>query len=185
MTGLPTGTYTAEVRAIGYTPVRRIVNVVPGDGTTLDITLDKSAKLDTVRIMAQRGTLGQALFEQERRTSGLGHVFTADRLERDRPLRMADIFRMVPGIRVVPGMFGDMLVMRGASLEATCAPQVWIDGVLAMNDAPLDLFITPEQIVGAIAFTSAVSTPAQYAGGVSGCGAILLFTGDRRAALKR
>lgn len=185
LAGLPTGTYTAEIRAIGYSPVRQVVNVMPDDGATLDVKLDNAAKLDTIRIMAKRGTLGLARFDQARRATGLGWAITPEQLDRDQPLRMADMFRLIPGIRVIPGLFGDQILMRGAVTNAFCTPQVWIDGVPAMGDAPLDLLLTPEQVVGAIAYTSVVSTPAQYSTPLGGCGTILLFTGDRQAAKRK
>lgn len=185
LTGLPTGTYLAEVRAIGYAPIQRVVNVVPEDTAVVNIALDRAAKLDTMRIMARRGTFGASLFAQEVKMSGLAHVLTPEKLDRDRPMRMSDMFRTIPGVWARPGPFGDSLLMRGPSLQPYCTPLIWIDGVLAMSDMPLDLIMSPEQVVGAIVYTSAGSAPAQYGGTGNGCGAILLFTGDRQAAMKR
>lgn len=179
LTGLPTGTYTAEVRALGYAPLRSVVELVPGDGAALDVALDRAMRLDTVRINAQRRPRGLAQFEENRRLRGSGRFITPEMLEKRPPIRVTDLFRTIPGVRVVPGPNGDRVVMRGAVFSPWCTPELWIDGMRAVNDMSLDFLVSAQDVMAVEVYNSGPSAPAQLTG-MSGCGAIVLYTGDRK-----
>ena len=156
---LPLGSHTVDVRAIGYLPTRQIVDVLPGDSGRIEFNLDRMARLDTIRIMATREQI----------------------LERHPPLRVADMFRTIPGLRVVPAAGGDVVVMRGQSFGQWCAPELWIDGVRTVTNMGLDVLVNAQDVLAAEVYNSGAAVPAQLAG-FTGCGAIVLHTGMRERA---
>jgi hypothetical protein len=178
---LPLGSHTIDVRAIGYVPTRQIVDVLPGDSGRLELNLDRMARLDTIRIMATREQhLERRLadFELNRKTRGYGRYITPETLERHPPLRVADMFRTIPGLRVVPSVGGDAVIMRGQSFGQWCAPELWIDGVRTVSNIGLDVLVNAQDVLAAEVYNSGGMVPAQLAG-FSGCGAIVLYTGMR------
>jgi hypothetical protein len=184
---LPTGSYTVDVRAIGYVPLRQVVDVTPFDSGGVDIVLDRMATLDTVRIMATRGDLVTrrlAEFEYNRRVRATGRFIVPETLEKHPPMRVADIFRTIPGVRVVPASGGDQVIMRGQSLSQWCTPDIWIDGVrTSASDIGLDVLVNAQDILAAEVYNSGAAVPAQLAS-FSGCGAIVLYTGMRERVRK-
>ena len=178
---LPTGSYTAEVRAVGFQPVRTIIDVWPGDTTRLDVTLDKLVQLETVRVVSRAPNRGLQAFENNRRTRASGRFITPEMLDERPPIRTADVFRTIPGVRIVPGLFGDRIIMRAPSLSSWCTPDLWIDGMRVVNDVPLDMLVSAQDLLAAEVYASGPRAPAELTG-MSGCGAIVLYTGDRKAA---
>lgn len=181
---LPLGSHTVDVRAIGYLPTRQIVDVLPGDSGRIEFNLDRMARLDTIRIMATREQILErrlAEFELNRKTRGLGRFIPPEALERHPPLRVADMFRTIPGLRVVPAAGGDAVVMRGQSFGQWCAPELWIDGVRTVTNMGLDVLVNAQDVLAAEVYNSGAAVPAQLAG-FTGCGAIVLHTGMRERA---
>jgi len=182
LTNVPTGSWTAEVRAVGFAPLRTVVDIWPGDTTRFDVALDEVRQLEKVRVFAKGVAVPRSLerFENNRRTRGNGRFITPAMLDARPPLRTADIFRTIPGVRVVPSAFGDRIVMRAPSLSAWCTPELWIDGARVGNDVPLDLLVSAQDLLAAEVYASGPRAPAELTG-MSGCGAIVLYTGDRKA----
>lgn len=183
---LPTGSYTVEVRALGFAPMRQTVDLFPGDSGTLRLTLDKLQLLDPVRVAESRLTPTERRlrqFEDNRRMLASGRFITPEMIERSQPMRIADLFRTIPGTRIVPGMFGDIVVMRSPTMRGWCTPELWVDGVRLMNDMALDVLVSVQDLLAMEVYNGGALAPAQYSG-LSGCGAILLYTGVR-GAVKR
>ncbi|WP_353267184.1 hypothetical protein, partial [Gemmatimonas sp.] len=84
----------------------------------------------------------------------------------------------VPGVRVVPVMGGDRILMRGFGLTAYCSPDIWLDGMRLANDGSMDSFISPQWLRAVEVYPRSELAPAQYTG-MSGCGVILLWSGSR------
>ncbi|MDB4914541.1 MAG: hypothetical protein JWM95_2185 [Gemmatimonadetes bacterium] len=179
MVDAPAGTRMIEVRAIGYYPERRRVDVIP-DAKPIHISLSTlKAVLDTMKVSALRP--GWAGF-LERRRSGVGHYFTAADVTRRQPLMTSDLFRSIAGVRttVTHGM-DKRFVMRG-TFTHSCSPVIYI------NDRPmhgltadeLDTWIRPSEIAG-IEIYNGPGLPVQYQyspasfGGNSVCGAIVIW----------
>lgn len=181
LSDVPTGSHTLDVRAIGYVPLRRVVDVGADDGARLEVALERMARLDTVRIMAtreERLATRLADFENNRRLRVTGRFITPEALAKQPPLRTADVFRLIPGVRVVPAAGGDQVVMRGQSFSQWCTPELWIDGVRAVNTVGLDMLVNAQDVLAVEVYNSGAGVPAQLAG-FSGCGAIVFHTGMR------
>jgi len=181
---LPGGSHTMEVRAIGFSRRREMVNLRPDRPVEVDIRLTRMAVvLPEVEVKA---TAAKSEFDQ-RRTSmaGAGHFITRDDIERRNPLRTEDLFRGVPGFSVTPSGGFDYTVVstRGPGMNGQCSPDFYIDGAKVMVDPQIGggLPVNPAEIYGIETYSGAASTPAQYQS-QSGCGTILIWTqrGGRR-----
>ena len=107
----PTGTRTLEVRALGYYPERRKVDIV-ASAPPINIALSTlQAVLDTVKVRASRVSDRHLSGFEDRRRSGTGYYMRPDDIARRAPLETTDIFKSAPGIHMV----GDTIMMRGGS----------------------------------------------------------------------
>ncbi|MEP6730824.1 MAG: carboxypeptidase regulatory-like domain-containing protein [bacterium] len=173
----PAGTRMLEVRAVGYYPDHRRVDVVAG-ALPLRIQLSTlKAVLDTVRITASRLTDRHLSGFEERRRTGNGHYLVAADIAQRRPLTTTDIFRAMSGVRV-DGPRGDTasVLVRGTVAD-WCQPSIFLDGHLFahFNGADLDNLVSPEQIAAIEVYTGTTAPP-QWQQGMSGCGSIVIWT---------
>ena len=168
--GLPSGTQTLEVRALGYEPKRIPVELFRDRLTTVNVVLDRPVQtLDVVKVFG-KGNARLAAFERRRR-AGWGHVLTPADIERRHPLRLTDLFRTIPGVRVVPsGAFGNMILLRG------CPPTVFLNGVRLGEGAAgdLDLLASTTEITAVEVYTASMR-PAEFWG--NSCGSVVLWAG--------
>jgi hypothetical protein len=176
LSGLPGGTQSLEVRAIGYEPKRIAVDLSAKRPAAVDVVLDKQVVALNSVVVRDKGSRAERDFTGflERKKRGFGRFFTAEDIEQKNPLVMTDLMRLTPGMTVSPnGQFG--YVMRG---RGGCTPDVLVDGMRVMEGADeLDNLVRPGEVDGVEVYTSAADVPAQYAGiGGSSCGAVLVWT---------
>lgn len=187
MRELPTGTYTLDVRALGYLPVRQAVDIMEEGESVVDQRLEAvGTYLDTVRVTARAVYQSQERrdFEQRRRL-GFGTFMDEAYIERRQPFYVADLFRMTPGVRVMRGTFGDLVVMRGMGFEDSCLPTVFVDGMRVMNlDGDLDAVVNVSAIRLVEVYPRAGMAPAQFSA-FEGCGSVVIWTGARTTTLAR
>jgi hypothetical protein len=169
----PSGTQMLEVRALGFYPERRNVNVVAAS-SALQISLSTlKAVLDTVRIRASKlpNDLNGTGFNYRRR-SGAGRYVTPADLERLPVIVTSQIFRRMPGLKTDT----DTIMMRGA-FATWCAPSIFIDdrNVSFLTKDELDDYVQPEHILGVEVYSEG-SAPVQFQTGMSGCGSIVIWT---------
>ena len=167
--GLPAGTQSVEVRAIGFEPKRVAVDLTRDRLTTLDVILDRPVQtLDVVQVFG-KSTSSILAFERRRR-AGWGRFLTPADIERRHAIRTTDLFQTMPGVRVVPGRFGQTVLVRG------CAPTVYLNGMRLGEDAAgdLDLLANPSEITAVEVYTAA-GRPAEFWG--SPCGSIVVWAG--------
>lgn len=189
---VPFGTRMLEVRAIGYYPARRAVDVAEG-GPPVRVSLATlKSVLDTVRVTASRVLVHDLVGFQERRRIGIGHFVTPDDIARRASLNASDIFRAFPGVKLgwaedtlvadmtperpPPSGPRDRLILMRGSAERWCAPMIYLDGspLEWLNAEDIDAWVQPKDIAGIEVYTSA-TTPVQYQRAMNGCGAILLW----------
>jgi hypothetical protein len=187
LTGVPGGTRTLLVRAVGYYPAQRSVDVVPGAAPVHVQLMTFRAVLDTVKVTGRRIRDRYRGFE-ERRRSASGVFVTADQIARWRPLNTSDIFRFIPAVKVVHRAHESIVVLRGAiadtafadttaSAGTICQPMMFLNG-RNLFDIPLeaiDTVVLPEEI-DAIEVYVGGTVPPQYDDARRGCGAIVIWT---------
>ncbi|MCR4340045.1 MAG: TonB-dependent receptor [Gemmatimonadaceae bacterium] len=187
LVSVPLGTRTLEIRALGYYPERKTVDVVAGAPSIRTAMSTMRAVLDTVRITAAPLSENMRGFMERRRGSGMGRYLTPADIARHRPVFTSDIFGRVPGLEVVkPGiMYDGGISMRGLFADR-CSPAVYIDGhyMRSFGLVDIDDWVHPEEVAG-IEVYSAGMVPPQFQPGMSGCGSIVIWTRIRPASANR
>lgn len=167
---LPSGTYVIHFQRIGYQTLEEDVEVDANVETALTVRLvPEAVDLEPVMVtVTNRQPWFMRAFEQ-RRATAIGSFVTRKEIDRRRPRFVTDMFRTMPGVRVVPDRRGDQhLLMRGG-----CVPKLYIDGVAAYEGASIDLAVRPVE-VEAIEVYSNASVPIEYAH--DACGAVLIWS---------
>ncbi|HEY0151785.1 MAG TPA: carboxypeptidase regulatory-like domain-containing protein [Longimicrobium sp.] len=177
LTGAPSGTRVLEVRATGYYPVLRVVDIADG-ARPVRVTMSRlAAMLDTLRVTARSGgRAARAGFDERRRSLGVGRFITAEDIARRHALVISDVLDRVPGLARAQGPDGgEVLLMRSAFGDG-CAPTIYIDGLMmrALSGADIDVLVRAED-VGAIEVYSESQVPPQFQDPLSGCGSIVLW----------
>lgn len=184
---LPAGTYTLEVRALGYLPARHPVDIMQRGETVVDHRLEALGTfLDTVKVTAKAVFQSRERREFEmRRRQGFGTFMDEAYIEKRQPFYVADLFRMVPGVRVERGTFGDRVLMRGMGFSESCMPTVFVDGMRVMNlDGDLDAVVNVSAIRLVEVYPRAGIAPSQFQA-FEGCGSVVIWTGSRMAIPQR
>jgi hypothetical protein len=179
LTDAPMGTRMLEVRALGYYPERRRVDVVNGATPVRIVLTTFRAMLDTVRIRARRlADVHDSGFEQRKR-SGMGKYLTADDIAKRGSVFTSGIFRSIPGLRVLPTEGGDSIQMRGIFQGADwCTPDFYIDGkyMFTYDAEDLDASLLPKDIAAIEVYTESNAPPQFSRGLAGGCGSVVIWT---------
>ena len=181
----PLGTRILEVRAIGYYPDRRPVEVVAG-AVPVRVTLSTlKAVLDTVRIAVSRIPNRHGSGFEARRRSGMGRFLTPEDIARRTPIVTSDLFLAMPRVRVEmrSGNLERWITMRSAAGGGACSPALYVDGAhipawpegLTGND--IDRWVDPHEIAGIELYVDLV--PPEFQPTLSSCGSIVIWTKRR------
>lgn len=183
LVGTPMGTRMLEVRAIGYYPERRQVDVVAGAAPVRVVLSTLEAVLDTVKVTASRRMRHDLDGFNDRMRNGIGRYLLPADIERRHLLATSELFRNTPGMRMEgPNGFEGSFQMRGPSGN-WCSPAMFIDGLFMGTLTPdeLDTWMRPHNIAGIEIYAGAVpvqyqATPAEFAGrSTPACGSILIW----------
>lgn len=182
------GMLSLRFRRLGYAPDTVELLVLAGKTIPLEVTLARAAAALTPIIVSGRADLtGWRAGFYQRRNVGSGHFFTAEDIEKRNPSQMSDMFRMIPGVTIMPnpyGMIRYQLRFRGA--KGGCAPLTWLDGSpLASGEFDIDN-ISPRSIEAFEVYTGTIVPPRfAVAPGIGPrtCGAIVIWSkeGQKRA----
>jgi carboxypeptidase family protein len=182
LTAIPTGTQTIEIRAIGYAPVRRSLEVRTGT-VRLDVELDRArVALAPVRVIgkADRTRLDATGFER-RRQGKLGRYLDAEEISKHVAYDFTDVLLGTPGIQVIWAFDQPVIVMRGGfesfgNTTGVCRPAFYIDRMRIPDDQlhPESL-IRPNDVAGIEVYVGLASIPPEFRGGKN-CGAILIWS---------
>ena len=183
---LPAVSGPAMVRArrLGFRPESTAVLVASGKIPEVSFILQRIAvDLTPVTIVGRRELIGPMAGFYRRRSSSSGRFFTREEIERRNAVRMSDLLRMVPGLRVQQRGMQNSVRIRGSR----CAPFIWLDGApLSAMEFDLDSS-DPSVYEGIEVYSGPASVPVEFQGNrmtSSSCGTILLWTrrGDIRAS---
>ena len=180
--GLPAGTQTLELRAIGYAPARRTVVLKSTTPTDVQVTLDRAAQtLASIRVLGERkdGRLTRFGFD-DRRRRGIGFFMDAQEIEKRGGIYLGDVLRFAPGVAANYTVKGRTFTMRSAWDGNRCSPVYFLDGMrwYALDQSPileLERFIQLHDLAAVEVYAGGASTPAQFDAG-TGCGAVVFWT---------
>ena len=200
LNGLPAGTQTVDVRAIGFARRRLTVDLHTGERRTLDITLPTAdaQTLAQVNIVGHGTSLDRSGFE-DRRKAGTGRYITADEIKRRGVFDMTHALWNVSGTRVVwdghdnvvmftrpigtgKPMTGKSITQGGGesygSYGTLCYPAYWVDGFAMPSgeDVDANTFARPGDIRGIEVYLDPSAVPLQYRRADVGCGVVLIWT---------
>ncbi len=155
LTDAPLGTRMLEVRAVGYFPEHRAVDVIAGAAPVRSALYTVKSVLDTVTVTASTVRDRNLKDFHERRSNGLGHYLTPADVARQRPTVTSDLFRMVPGLRVERTPYGDTEIQMRGAMDESCAPGVYIDGAYMrdLDTDAIDSWVNPNEIAGIEIYT--------------------------------
>lgn len=180
----PSGTRVLEIRAVGYYPDRRAVDVITGALPQRVALNTFKAVLDTVRIIAKVDPDRQMSGFDERKRSGIGQYYSAADFVKRGLIETSDLFKNVPGVWVENTDDGRVILMRSAFVgqltvnpDARCRPSVYLDG-MQMFEASIDEIdiYAPLKRVRAVEIYNESTVPPQFARGLTGCGAIVIWS---------
>ena len=194
---LTPGVYRVAVSHIAYERMEQIVNV-PGN-RTVDVRFNVSAdpiELEPLVVTVVRDSRLERRGYYDRRDIGEkvgnGVFFNAEEIRRLMPSRVTNLLEWVPGVRIdCSGGSRDcrIIMTRGApslrsSAEVGCVnSNIYVDGIRVVRDTQdspesIDSFVSPFDIAGMEVYRSASEVPAEFAGSVGRCGAIVIWTGS-------
>ena len=177
LTDAPPGTRLLEVRAVGYYPERRTVDIVESVAPLRIALATFKSVLDTMKISATRTVDLNLVGFQERRRSSVGRFLTPRDIAVRQPFVTSEIFRSVPGLFLDRTMDAEEKVMMRGLFEDRCEPAIYINGqwMNGLTSGDLDGFIRPNDIAG-IEVYMAGQVPAQFQPGLGGCGSLVFWT---------
>lgn len=171
----PLGTRTIEVRALGYYPEHRIVDVVEGAPPVAVSLATLKSVLDTVKTVASAARYNAFREFLARSHSGMGRYLTAEDIVKRGSYTTSEIFQSVSGLAIEADGEEQFIYMRGVT--GPCVPTYYLNGAQLFNlsTRELDAFVRVKDIVG-IEVYAGPAAPAQFQPGLSGCGSIVIWT---------
>ena len=173
----PAGTRMLEVRAVGYYPERRMVDVVTGAASVRVSLSTLKAVLDTVRVTASRLSDRRGTGFAERSRGGSGRYLMPADIARRGTLNTTDLFRSMSGIRLDRTAFDSTTITMRGSFAGLCVPAIYIDGMLmaGISADEIDNLVTPRDVLGIEIYLEA-TVPPQFQRAMSGCGSIVIWS---------
>jgi hypothetical protein len=178
LVGMPLGSHTLELRAVGYEPMRRLVDLHPDEVTTTALNLARVTSLDTVRVrawaMRNQGAFKEDEFLRRQRFAN-GVFISPQEMARFDPLTMTQMFSRAGWVRTSWDIAAGETVTMGVGIMK-CTPLILLDG-RQIDEETLFMMVKPPQIL-AIEIYRRSSTPAEFSPPIP-CGSIIIWTGER------
>lgn len=179
LAGLPAGTQTLDIRAIGFTPARRAVDLSSNGATTVTWDLDRrAAALPTVTV------LGGSRLERNgfmaRRRQGHGSFFNESQIAKMGGFTAMDVLRRAPGlqtsyIRTAGGGSVRAVTMRTMGRKR-CIPSLFVDGGVWLDGwGQVENFLMKVDLVAVEVYPSRLTVPVQFDRGGE-CGSVVIWT---------
>jgi len=172
LNGLPSGTFSAEARSLGFEPRIQPVDLSTRQPASVEIALkERVHELSRVVVMGKASRTPPDIDGfLARSRNGMGHYITASDNALKNAFAISDALRTVPGVQVVPsGSFGHVILLRGG-----CVPSVYVDGVLMADGYETVDDLAPQQVAGIEVYAGLGEAPVQYQN--NGCGVVLVWT---------
>jgi hypothetical protein len=198
--GLPSGTQTLEVRALGYAPENAVVHLAAGQPSDVDVTLgERVTELPAVAVRAKesRGMKLDAFYERMedvKRGINRGYFITPEEIESRKPPFITNMMDGLPGV-YVDRRGGRLNIPRGILRDPKdplrrCEMAVFLDGMQILGGLrdSMDHVLSPRRpdsideiapashIAAVEVYVHPVMAPPQYQMLNGNCGIILLWT---------
>jgi hypothetical protein len=181
---LPGGTHTIELKAIGFDPLHRAVQL--SAWRSADESFEFTGRAYVLPTVAVRGELlysrKMAGFERRRRTASAGYFLTSREIELQPPTALTGLLNGISGLQVHYAGQRSSVTMVKPDLKlgmTTCTPSLYLDGMRDWSDS-YDL-LPSTQIAAVEIYPREAQRPMEFFDR-NGCGAIVVWT--RPAPLK-
>ncbi|MGQ0767460.1 MAG: carboxypeptidase regulatory-like domain-containing protein [Gemmatimonadota bacterium] len=178
---LPSGTQTLVVRQIGFAPEEQAVELSTRSPARVTVTMARAAQVLAPVVVTEDANVGlERVGFAQRQRSGFGHYLTGEEIEKRAPTFLTDVFRQIPGLRVVPS--GSDYVVESARNALGGCVRYWVDGAVweAVFPGDVDRLVPPWEIAAMEVYNSSSSVPAQFQmAGSASCAAIVIWTKTR------
>jgi hypothetical protein len=177
---LPEGTRTLEVRAIGFTMRRVVVDLAAGRAATVDVRMEPTVPLlnpVTVFGTPAKPSARVAEFLQRRRFRTFGRFILGEEIARRRDFDVTDALRGIAGIQLEPnGRLGKTILGRSA-LGGWCKALVILDGMPLEPTDDIDHWVGAQQVAGIEVYPDDAYAPPEYGlGHRNFCSVVLVWT---------
>lgn len=176
---VPVGTRMLEMRAVGYYPQRRVVDVVEGSAPLRTELATLKSVLDTFKIRAARDADRHKSGFAARQRQGYGKFIAAADIDRRQPINVSDMLKMQPSIQFERQEDGSHAITIRGALGDRCPADFYLDGMFVgvIPAEDLDSQFTPRSLMG-IEIYAGATVPAQFSRGLAGggCGVIAIWS---------
>jgi len=178
LSGLPAGTQTLDVRAIGFTPARRAVDLTSNSSTSVTWDLDRRApQLPTVRVLGGSRLDRNGFTARSRQ--GHGSFLNDAQITRMGGATGMDVIRRAPGLTIEyrnAGARSVRVVTMRSSEGRRCVPTLYVDGGLWMDGwEQFGNFLMKSDIQAVEVYASTFTIPLQF-DRHNGCGSVVIWT---------
>lgn len=161
--GLPTGSRTLEVRALGWEPVTLAVDLAQRE--TRQVVVPLAIKTAVLQAVVVTATLNAGLHRvgyDARKQMGIGHFLGPDDIANRNAFEFADLMMGMPGVLRRPGPNGEDY-LTGSRGGGGCVGY-YVDGIQyhEMTRGDINTYVRPDDI-GAVEMYQPSEAPAQYA----------------------
>jgi len=174
LTGLDSGRYVIEIRAIGYAPAAWHLTLKARQVLRHVFPMDLlPVELPEVAVTGRQPLSGRRFADFERRRqAGIGAFLTQEGIERANTASLVDVLVRVRGVQQV--CISNDCIAKMVRSPAGCYPQYFLDGT---ESTPYFARNTPPQDVqGVEIYRGSSETPGEFIGSNSGCGVIAIWT---------
>ena len=172
---LSAGAVLLSVRRLGFGPVDTRLALVASRTDSIEVVLAAVAgRLPGLTTDAEAAERAYLASFYRRREIGNGFFFNRRELDSIRVVRVSDVLRRLPGVRLVPDRLGRLQLRMSRS--GNCPPDFWIDGqrtpFLAVDDLPL------RDIQALEIYRGASGVPPEFNNrlGNPACGVVVIWT---------
>jgi hypothetical protein len=173
--GLRPGAATLAVRRLGFAPLEAALMLGVNRLDSLEVVLVAlAASLPALATDAEAAERAYLASFYRRREMGNGFFFNRRELDSTHVMRISDVMRRLPGVRLVPDRSGRQQLRMSRS--AGCPPDFWIDGqrapFLNVDDLPL------RDVQALEIYRGASGVPPEFNNrlGNPACGVIVIWT---------
>jgi hypothetical protein len=182
---VPAGAYDVTFRRVSYAPMVFMLEISRGDTTEAEVKMNVVAQeMRAVKVEEKPELIRQLDGFEDRRRQRLGHYVTRKEIEDRNPLVLSDMFRMIPGVELVPVGTSSRAQLRftraraaGMARGRECPVNYYIDGQFAtgynIDDMPVS------DVEGIEVYSGIATLPGQFAKNSRGnlaCGTVVIWT---------
>jgi hypothetical protein len=198
---VPDGTWTLQLRRVGFEPLDTTLNVATLPAHGVDFTMRAlPQQLDTMSVSAEGESPGRIAEFEQRRARGIGVFLSREDLRANDERALADVLRSrVPGLALQVGAYGvyafsrsqqppGALKSKGGNAARPCYSQVIVDGITlyqqdngtgSAGDPPDISQFLVRSLDGIEYYSGPSRTPPEFRAMGATCGTLVLWSRRR------